>query len=119
MPRELNTSAALLVPDCVLLSVLPVVVVGVVPVGVAVIVDVVVPVEAVVPVVAGVAAVVAVVPFVLVPDAAEPPGNSPSWLSAEKMLSMNPIMPPPESWLSCTPSWSLSPSLPPPCRCAW
>jgi hypothetical protein len=42
-------------------------------------------------------------------EAFDAPGTSPSWLSAEKMLSMNPIMPPPDCWPSCT-FWSSSPS---------
>jgi hypothetical protein len=39
-------------------------------------------------------------------EALEAPGTSPSWLSAEKMLSMNPIMPPPRSPPPSSPSWS-------------
>ena len=41
------------------------------------------------------AAVVAVVLFVVAADPPEAEGSNPSWLRAEKMLSMNPIMPPP------------------------
>jgi len=39
----------------------------------------------------------------VVVDDALAPGTSPSWLSALKMLSMNPIMPPPRS--ESSPSW--------------
>jgi hypothetical protein len=124
VPSELNTLAAPLAPFCALL---PSLVLGVgVVVGVAVI-EVVVVADALLPVVAEVAAVV--VPLVLlfvlllVLEALEAPGTSPSWLSAEKMLSMNPIMPP-DCWPSCT-LWSLSPPLSPSCwrapcaRWAW
>jgi hypothetical protein len=76
-----------------------------------VVVAAVVPVVAAVPVVA-VVAVAAVVPVALEVPAADPPGTRPSWLSAEKMLSMNPIMPPPACWLPWDEElWSLSLSL--------
>lgn len=66
--------------------------------------------------------VVPLLPFVLVAAAVGAPGTRPSWLSAEKMLSMKPIMPPlAEDWPLC-PLWPSSPSLSLPVRrlpCAW
>jgi hypothetical protein len=112
VPSELSTLAAPLAPLCALLPSLLVGVGAVVGVEVVVAVDVVV-VADVLPVAAEVAAVALalVLPFVLLPalEAFEAPGTSPSWLSAEKMLSMNPIMPP-DCWPSCT-LWSLFPPL--------
>jgi hypothetical protein len=114
VPSELSTLAAPLAPFCALL---PSLVLGVgavvgVEVGVAVL-DVVVVAGALLLVVAEVAAVVVALALLfvllLVLEAFEPPGTSPSWLSAEKMLSMNPIMPP-DCWPSCT-LWSPFPPL--------
>ena len=99
MASEPRTLAAPLAPFGALLpSLLP----GVgVLVGVAVIDVEVVP-DALLLVVAEVAVVAVLFVLVLVLEAFEPPGTRPSWLSAEKMLSMNPIMPPPDSW----PAWT-------------
>jgi hypothetical protein len=85
-----------LAPLCALLPSLPPEATGVD----AVVVDVVVVLGALLLVLVEAAAAVAllvVLLLVLVLDAFEPPATNPSWLSAEKMLSMNPIMPPPRS----------------------
>ena len=102
MPSELRTLPAPLAPGCALLSLLLLPEadgVGVL-VGVAVVDVVVVPDELLL--VAEVAVVAVLFVLVLALEAVEPPGTRPSWLSAEKMLSMKPIMPPPDCWPSCT-----------------
>ena len=92
---ELSTLAALLAPACESTVVAGV---GGAVVEVLAALDVLV-----VVVVAGAGVAAAVVPVVAVPFAfvlvlpeAGAPGTRPSWLSAEKMLSMNPIIPPPD-----------------------
>jgi hypothetical protein len=107
---ELTTLAAAFAPFCALLPSLlldVVVLVGVAVVDVAVAPDALLPVAEVAAVVVP---LVALFVLLLVLEALEAPGTSPSWLRAEKMLSMNPITPPPDCWPSCT-FWSLpSPS---------
>jgi hypothetical protein len=119
VPNELSTLAAPLAPSCApLASLLLPEATGVD----AVVVDVVVVLGALLLVVveAAAAVVLPVVPLLALPlalvlDAFEPPGTSPSWLSAEKMLSMNPIMPPPRSPPPLSSSrWCTRPSSPSP-----
>ena len=98
MPSELNTLAALLVLAGVPLALLllsEVTAAGVADAGVLTGVEAVVVAEELLP--DEEVAVVAGVPLVFADDPPEAAGSSPSWLKAEKMLSMNPIMPLP--WL--------------------